>query len=169
MGAVRAALEGVELIGGHSARLGYGANANRAQETVRKYSPITLWLEDDWELRQDLDLYRYVCLLGERNELGMVRLGYLNLNMRGAVFGHGGALYWQLDREADPYVFTGHPSLRHQRFRDSYGLYPEGLNPGETELGMALKFRQGRGPGIVWPAALGESGPFAHIGTEKSY
>lgn len=163
------ALEGYEPVGWHTVKRGYGGNVNAAYDVVQREADLTLFLEDDWELQAELDLDPYARLLLEREDIGMVRLGYLNLNMRGTCIGHGGHLYWQLERDADPYVCTGHPSLRHRRFWQAYGAYPAGLNPGETELAYALQFRTGSGPGIVYPAALGEYGPFGHIGADKSY
>jgi hypothetical protein len=167
--AVIAALAGQPSAGFHSEKLGYGGSANKAWFMAHELADYTFWLEDDWELTQDLDLTPYADMLQRREDLGMVRMGYLNLNMRGEVFGEFGKLFWKLDRTADPYVFTGHPSLRHRRFREAYGSYPEGLKPGETELGYAVQYRNVKGPEIVWPAAFGEYGPFAHIGTIKSY
>ncbi len=167
--AVHEALAGQKVIGAHSERIGYGAGANKAWHVAHEHADLTLWLEDDWELRAELDLTSYARLLTDTPDIGMVRLGYLNLGMAGQVFGYDGKLYWRLERAVNPYVFTGHPSLRHRRFREAYGPYPEGLNPGQTELGYAWLFRSGQGPDIVFPAANGEWGPFGHIGAEKSY
>jgi len=172
---VQAVLEvvGGDLLAYHSERRGYGANANAAWSAVDQVSALTFWLEDDWELRQPLDLYRYAALLMETHEVGMVRLGVLNLDMRGRSWAHGGSVYWKLDREphleGTP-VFTGHPSLRHRRYRQVYGDYPEGLLPGETELAYAYQFRQGSpdSPAIVWPADYPANGYFGHIGTVKT-
>jgi hypothetical protein len=161
---------GAHIIGAHSERQGYGANANQAWKAADALTDVTLWLEDDWELAGAFDLSAYARLLrDEEQNIGMVRAGYLNLHMQGKVIGYGGALYWRLDRDANPYVFTGHPSLRSRKFYQAYGEYPTGLKPGDTELGYALQYRYGAGPEIVWPAQLGEHGPFGHIGTVKSY
>ncbi len=173
--AVHAALDGQRIIGEHSEHIGYGAGANRAWHAAHDHADLTLWLEDDWELRTDFDVTPYAKLLSDNGEIGMVRMGYLNVGMEGYLFGHDGRLYWHLQRAPDtrgnptPMTFTGHPSLRHRRFREAYGAYPEGLNPGQTEMAYAWQFRQGSGPDIVWPAALGEWGLFHHIGVEKSY
>ena len=94
--AVMDALEGARIIGGHSERLGYGATANRAIRAAESESAILLFLEDDWELRQPLDLWPYAALLMESAEIGMVRLGNLNLDVRGRTWGHNGLLYWKL-------------------------------------------------------------------------
>lgn len=172
--AVRAALEGEHVIGGHHIPgATYGENANAAWDTVERESALSFWLEDDWELRAPLDLYRYACLLMETEEIGMVRLGTLNLDIRARTWAHGGHVYWKLDKEphleGTP-VFTGHPSLRHRRYREAYGRYPEGLTPGETELAYAWQFRMGRqnAPGIVWPADYPAQGLFGHIGSVKT-
>lgn len=176
--AVKSALHGAHVIGGHTFPGTYGSNANRAWNEAQNHSKLTLWLEDDWELRTPLDLTRYATLLEQRNgqngepAIGMVRMGYLNTGMRGVCFGENHNLYWLLDRDASSYVFTGHPSLRHQRYRDAYGLYPEGIDPGKTELGYAMQYRYPayiERPEIVFPVALGEYGPFHHIGQEQSY
>ena len=164
---------GDDIWGHHTARRGYGANANAAWRAADQRSRLTLWLEDDWELTRPLDLYPYAALLMETHEVGMVRLGNLNLDIRGRTWAHGGQVYWKLDKEphieGTP-VFTGHPSLRHRRYRDAYGDYPEGLGPGDTELAYAWQFRVGSqdAPAIVWPAEYPPQGFFGHIGEIKT-
>lgn len=173
--AVRQALAAAQypILGLHSEKRGYGGNANTAWEACDQATPLTFWLEDDWELTSDLDLTPYVRLLLERTEIGMVRLGTLNLDIRGRTWGHDGRMYWLLDREphheGTP-VFTGHPSLRHVRYRYSHGWYPVNQSPGDTELQYAYQFRHSRHdtPGIVWPADLPWYGVFGHIGAVKS-
>lgn len=161
------------VIGHHSERRGYGANCNTAWRMADATSPLTLWLEDDWELTAPLDLTHYADLLIEREEIGMVRLGILNIDIKGRTWGHAGHLYWTLDHiphhDGTP-VFTGHPSLRHVRYRDVYGWYPEGLSPGDTELAYAYQYRIGAaaGPAILWPVDYPAYGLFGHIGIVKS-
>lgn len=166
-----AALEGEHVIGYHrDPPTSYGRDANIAWEAAQKIGCLTLWLEDDWTLNRELDIRPYADLLMDNEALGMVRLGYLNLGMVGKTIGYRGKLYWWLSRESDEaYVFTGHPSLRHWRFREAYGPYQEGLKPGETELSMAWQFRTKPGPGIVFPVESAEYGAFGHIGAVQSY
>lgn len=157
----------------HSERRGYGGNSNAAWRMADAVSPLTLWLEDDWELTQPLDLTPFADLLMERPEIGMLRLGVLNLDIKGRTWGHAGRLYWTLDHiphhDGTP-VFTGHPSLRHVRYRDAYGWYPEGLVPGDTELAYAYQYRIGAidGPAILWPVDYPAYGLFGHIGAVKT-
>lgn len=168
---VQAALMDAPWIGWHSERRGYGANANAAWDAANEISALTFWLEDDWELTAPLDLTPYAYLLMEREDIGMVRLGYLNAGIIGETFGYGGRLYWKLHHEpAQSYelVFTGHPSLRHRRYRQDYGDYETGLVPGDTELAYAYRYRIGSGSWIVWPASYPPEGLFSHIGTVKT-
>lgn len=171
--AVWQALDGADRIGGHTQRRGYGGNANAAWEHADRIGPLTLWLEDDWELREPLDLWPYAALLMEREDVGMVRLGYINEARCGEWWTHAGLGYHDMERmppDTSFYAFTGHPSLRHRRYREAYGDYPEGLKPGETELQYAYQYRVGPsdGPAIVWPVAYPYGGLFAHIGTVKT-
>jgi hypothetical protein len=159
------------LTGFHSERRGYGANANAAWDAASDIGALTFWLEDDWALTRPLDLYAYAALLMEREDIGMVRLGYLNTGIRGQSIAHNGALYWSLEHqpiEDWQIVFTGHPSLRHTRYRAAYGDYPTGLVPGDTELMYAYQYRTQSGPAIVWPADYPPGGMFGHIGAIKT-
>jgi hypothetical protein len=161
---------GAVVIGAHSERNGYGAMANVAWKAANEFTDLTFWLEDDWELEAAMDLSPYAALVrDEAMHVGMCRLGYLNLEMEGRVFSHQGRLYWRLNRDSNSYVFTGHPALRSRKFYETYGEYPIGLKPGDTELGYAVQYRNRAGPDIVWPAGLGERSAFGHIGRIKSY
>lgn len=169
---IRSMLElGRQTIAGyHQVRRGYGGNANAAWAAVREISPLALFLEDDWELTQDLDLWPYAALLVTDPNIGMVRLGYLNPGLGGEVISRDGRLYLDFDREPidkGQYVFTGHPSLRHTRYWEAYGDYQEGLMPGDTELAYAYQYRIGSGPKIVWPLEYPPQGYFGHIGAVK--
>jgi hypothetical protein len=169
--AVLAEFPANELVGWHTERRGYGANANAAWDAAGEHGRLTFWLEDDWELSETVDLYTYAALLMEREDIGMVRLGYLNCGISGFSLGHAGLMYWGLyhvPHHDGELAFTGHPALRHQRYRDTYGGYPSGLTPGNTELAYAYQYRNQEGPWIVWPVAWPQDGLFRHIGTVKT-
>lgn len=162
---------GANVLGVHSERSYYGGNCNKAFDAVKDTSPLAFWMEDDWVLSRDVDLWPYAALLMEREDIGMVRLGYLNTGIRGQTIGNNGRIYWMLDRqpvESHQLVFAGHPSLRHRRYWDAYGYYPVIANPGETELAYAYQFTVGSGPGIVWPVEWPQWGNFQHIGDVKT-
>jgi glycosyl transferase family 2 len=153
----------------HSKRRGYGANANAAWDAAD--SALTFWLEDDFELRAPLDLTPHAYALMDCPELGMVRLGYIDGARLEPSRMFAGRPYHTMTRDWPDnafYAFTGHPSLRHRRYRQAYGDYPTGLTPGETELHYAYQYRVGDGSLIVWPEGYPEQGFFAHIGNIKT-
>jgi hypothetical protein len=155
----------------HSMRRGYGANANAAWDAVTHWTALTFWLEDDFELRAPLDLTPHAYALMDCPELGMVRLGYIDGARLEPPRLFAGRPYHTMTRDWPDnafYAFTGHPSLRHRRYRQAYGDYPTGLTPGETELHYAYQYRVGDGSLIVWPEGYPEQGFFAHIGNIKT-
>lgn len=168
--AITTRLQGHNIVGMWSQRDSYGRSANEGIAATRTQGQLAFFLEDDWELKEPFDLWPYAALLMEDETVGMIRMGYLNEGVTGTTFGHRGQLYWKLS-DISPYIFAGHPSLRHLRFHDHAGGYIEHLQPGETELAMAWKHKSSQDPkpSIVWPTLLGQYGPFNHIGTQQSY
>ena len=159
-------------LGAHTEKLGYGASANKAWRAALERSAFSLWLEDDWELSRDLDLTPYVRLLAQHDDVGMVRLGHLAIDLDCRTVGYDGVHYLNILPTTN-YQFSGNPSLRHRRFWEAFGEYPEGLNPGNTEIAYDAQIRNvglnTNAPRIVWPVDLGGWGVFAHIGEVKSY
>jgi hypothetical protein len=165
----RAVLDALDHPAGHGVRRGYGGNANAAWAAAE--SALTFWLEDDFMLTQPLDLTPHAYTLMDSAEVGMVRLGYIDGERLQPARDFGGRRYHTLARDwpdTSFYAFTGHPSLRHARYRQAYGDYPTGLTPGDTELAYAYQYRVGDGPLIVWPEGYPAGGYFAHIGAVKT-
>lgn len=153
----------------HSARRGYGANANAAWDAAD--SDLTFWLEDDFMLNEPLDLTPHAYTLMDSAAVGMIRLGYIDPERLQGAQDFAGRRYHTLERawpDTSFYAFTGHPSLRHARYRAAYGDYPVGLTPGDTELAYAYQYRVGDGPLIVWPEGYPSGGYWAHIGAIKT-
>jgi hypothetical protein len=147
-------------------RRGVGVSMNLGMAAALKRADYILWLEDDWELERPFDLRSCVKMLAETPDVGMVRLGYLSPGIWGEMIAGAGRLWWKLSK-GSTYTFVGHASLRHRRFHDAYGAYPEGLAPGATELHACGWFNGHEGPTVAVPAWTGEWGPFAHIGGES--
>lgn len=148
-------------------RRGAGRSMNLGMERARELgAEFILFLEDDWEIRDPLDLGLLVRLMQEQPDIGMVRLGYISPGIKGELISGAGRLWWKLEK-GPTYTFCGHASLRSKAFWQAYGDYQEGLPPGETELYMCGTFNNTAGPGIVVPAWSGEWGLFAHIGSES--
>jgi hypothetical protein len=164
------AVSGCFIAGWHHQRRGYGANANAAWDAAQ--SALTFWLEDDFMLTEPLDLTPHAYTLMDCEEVGMVRLGYIHDERLEPPRDFAGRRYHTLPRywpDTSFYTFTGHPSLRHTRYRDAYGSYPVDLAPGETELAYAFQYQRAEGgPLIVWPEGYPAGGSFAHIGAVKT-
>lgn len=149
-------------------RKGVGISMNLGQHTCWNKSDYVLWLEDDWYLKHEFDMNLCVRFLHEHCNYGMIRLGYLQVGLKALTVSGCDRLWWAIDRSSnDPFVFTGHASLRHKRFFEVYGDYSGGLTPGNTECDYAYKFLKTAGPDIVYPAWYGNWGPFDHIGEES--
>lgn len=145
-----------------------GKGWNLALGNAHQYADYVIMLEDDWELKDDLDVSRYVKMLEEREDVGLVRLGTLAVGNTVEIVGHGGVHYLKYSRE-QPYSYSGNPSIRHTRFTKAYGFFAEDKNPGEIELDYDWRFRHSEGPDIWRPAEINPWGAFGHIGTDKSY
>lgn len=160
-------LTGGTLLGYHAISGGYGASVNRAWEFVREFAPVTLWLEDDWQLRHPLDVTPYAKLLCDREDVGCIRLGHMPIDLDLESKGYDGRMYLDV-KKTRHYAFSGNPHLKHTRFMD-YGLYPIGQNPGNTEVAYDHQVRSKDGAAIWWPLLIGDSPPFGHIGEHQSY
>lgn len=145
-------------------RKGVGKSMNLGMKECLARGSYILWLEDDWELMRELHLYPLVQLLGQRQDVGMVRLGYISPGLSGDLISHAGQLWWKLNKTSYQYTFSGHASLRHAKFCRDYGDYKEGLTPGQTELWMCDHFNATEGPTVAIPVEGGAWGYFGHIG-----
>lgn len=148
-------------------RKGVGHNMNWALHKVfgELDSDLILMMEDDWYLSNPLDLNPYVNLL-EDPAFGMVRFEYAAAGLKAELISQENRLLWKLECNTNyQYNFTGHPSLRHKRFHETYGYYQEGLKAGFTELDMCGKFNAIDGPKIVIPYEYNQWGAFGHIGS----
>lgn len=151
---------------------GYGANYNAATQVIHNLGDVeyVLPLEDDWELRQQLNLgVLRRCL---STGLGCIRLGYLGFTqeLRGTFVRTDGGLVLHLDSaSSEPHIFAGHPRFETVEWERSVGPWPEGLNPGTTEFTVA-HYEAAR-KGVCWPIEVVQpcGDVFAHIGAERSY
>lgn len=155
----------------NSQRKGVGHGMNTAIRTLEHRFGGTqfLMLEDDWELVQEFNLDPSIRLLSENDDIGMVRFGYLSPGLQAQLFVRSDELWWDILPNGYQYRFTGHPSLRHIRFHQQYGFYPEGLAPGATELGMCgLVNAKPNGPKLVLPVYYQQKwGAYHHGGTHS--
>jgi hypothetical protein len=147
---------------------GTGYNRNVGLRAAFSRSPYVLHIEDDWKLGHRYNLKPAVCVLREYQDIGMIRLGYIE-------FGHHAKsvllcdlVWWELQKDSGHgFIFAGHPHLLHRRFHGAYGWYPHNLLPGATEAGFADKIIQTAGPKILYPI-WHFCGFFGHIGMVKA-
>lgn len=179
MDSIMRELDGHKILGYHNDRLRHakaehtyncGMGWNRALGICHQNSDFVLWLEDDWNLEEPLDLVPFVRLLQEREDVGVVTFRVLSTGCDVYTVGHNGIHYLQYQKTTQ-YAYSGNPYLRHARFTKHYGWFCEECNPGEIELKCDDVYRldNASGPWIWRPAAISPWGSWGHIGTEKSY
>lgn len=145
-----------------------GRGWNMALRKAHQYADVVLWLEDDWHLSRKFDITKFVMLLMEKQEVGLVRLGHLAVGNDVRLVGYDGVHYLYYLRQSQ-YAYSGNPLLRHKRFLDAYGWFSEERSPGEIELHMDDQYRTKEGPEIWRPADIPGWGVFGHIGTDKTW
>jgi glycosyltransferase involved in cell wall biosynthesis len=145
-----------------SDRSGLGANTNAGLRAALDHSPFVLQLQDDMHLLTHLDLHPHVEKLRDDETSGFIRL-----------WGIGGHRYtatlegnfWRVDWNSDElYIPSDRPHLKHKRFVDVVGYYPEGRLTAETEEAWCHQVRDKARAGSV-PSVLVPQG----IDTERSW
>lgn len=147
-----------------------GLGWNRGLGIAHQNSDYVLWLEDDWELEEQVDLVPYIRLLQQREDVGVVSFRVLSVGNEVLTVGHNGLHYLQYLKTTQ-YGYSGNPYLRHARFTKHYGWFREDCNPGEIELKMDDRYRldEQNGPLIWRPVTISPWGAWSHVGTDKSY
>jgi hypothetical protein len=146
-----------------------GIGWNTALKKAYQISPYLMLLEDDWVLREPLDIRPYMWVLKENEKVGMIRLSNLTTDNVLQVRVHNGTHYFQYLRQAR-FCYSGNPHIRHLRFNQYYGFFDTDKSPGDIEVYFDGKFRWMKdGPNIWRPAALNEWGPFDHIGQNRMW
>jgi glycosyltransferase involved in cell wall biosynthesis len=150
----------------HNAGLGW----NKCLGLCHQHSDFVLFLEDDWELDEPLDLVPYVRLLQEREDVGICSFRILSVGADVHTVGHDGRIYLKYLRTTQ-YAFSGNPYLRHARYTKRYGWFAEDRNPGLMELHQDDQYRLAvdSAPEIWRPVSISQWGAFKHIGTDKSW
>jgi hypothetical protein len=172
---------------------GYGASMNLSQQTTHHIGPWMMPLEDDWRLRRTLDTAPIIKMLERKGhqtreewawavdappwfEARSVRLGYLGFQWPVTLhlFKTDEHLWAAFDPDSpEQHLASGHPRLETTAYQRAVGPWPEGYDPGATELGWCQTAEARRG--VVWPLTLVSltgsiSGDlFEHIGAVRSY
>ena len=111
----------------NSERGGYGRNYNLALQVVHTFADLILPLEDDWELRRELDLSPLIRVLLEHEEFGCIRMGYIGFtqSLRGEIIHVLANTYFRPDYDTpEPHVWAGHPRLETRQWQREIGPWP---------------------------------------------
>ena len=154
----------------NSNRGGYGGNYNKATQVVHHMADLILPLEDDWQLRRELDLAPMAKVLRE-GHFNCVRMGYIGYTdeLRATMRWYEN-LHWLEFHPSSPekHIWTGGPRLETVAFERSLGPWPDHMEQGQTELEVCG--REQAKEGIAWPIDLisARGNAFVHIGTYKA-
>lgn len=114
-----------------SKRIGLGANENAGLREAMYRSPVILQLQDDLHLLTHLDLHPHVEKLMTDETCGYIRLWGVGghrytANLEGN--------YWRVMWNSEElYIPSDRPHIKHRRFHEFFGFYPEGLKTAHTE------------------------------------
>lgn len=170
--AVRQASLQVPFAMTQAGRKGVGFSKNLALRHAFEQSPYVLLMEDDWQLKEPLNLSRHVALMEARSDVGMIRFGYLGGRIEAVYDDLNGfdTSYWEL--KSGVYCYSGQVSLRSKVWYDQIGYHAENCSPGAEELDMCYRYAQIQNPPkILWAAEYGcklNCGPFINIGMNNS-
>lgn len=111
---------------------GLGANLNMLYR-AHEY-PLILQLDDDHILKRDLNLKQHAEYLLEHTDAGWIRLmGIGAHNYTARLQG----VYWYVRWDSQElYIPSNRPHLKHRRFHEYFGLYPEDVKLWQTEEGF---------------------------------
>ena len=155
-------------------RLGWGANVNTALRAIS--TDYIFLIEDDYVARHPLDLYSGVALLTARSDLDLVRYdglaGHVGLSlwMDEAPVAGGHMPFLRIDTRRSGHLncYSNRPHLRHRRFHERLGLYPEGLPLGYTEETYAHRVKDVSSPQVSIAVLVdGITQAFDHIGKTR--
>lgn len=119
----------VQIVQSH--RGGLGANTNAGLRLALTEADYVLQAQDDMFLLSTLDLHPHVERLRDDPTCGYIRLwGVGGHKYEGRLEGNYWRIYWHSD---ELYIPSDRPHIKHRRFVEHYGPYPEGLPTGHTE------------------------------------
>lgn len=175
---------------------GWAANVNQGLLAVK--TDYVFFIEDDYLLRKDLDLGVGVALMETRQNIGMVRyrgtagehiiyhqfetdISEYYPDYQDGVGLPGKLCYMQLDSGSPAlYLYSHGAHLKHMRFLNFFGPYPEGFKLGQTEEKYAHivkdKMKEPGSPAIavlpdwipMWFDHIGQSYQLGELDVQRS-
>lgn len=169
-------------LGSHSQSGPIGACWNEGLKRIFAKTDYYIRLEDDMQLKADLDITRYIKAMMEYEFIGMIRLGQMTIGLLldcvkfriATHIGYEEDVYFEVDKSRQ-YAFSGHPALINRSFHATYGYYSteSSMTAGHLEVEMDSVFRRSpaQTSSIYFPWDLGRFGtwgPWDHKGTQKA-
>lgn len=156
------------LVQSNGARL--GGNSNAGLRAAFAEHEIVLHTQDDYYLMQPLDLSRHIDTLLTEEAIGWIRLGNVHAHSFTARLNDQ---YWHVDWYSPSiWIASDQPHLKHRRFHEAYGWYPEGLPVAETEVAWCCTTQvHGKqvGTPVVAVPVYQPSGLWWHAGDDTSF
>lgn len=155
-------------------RGGWGRNVNSAMKSAK--TDYIFLIEDDQVACKSLNLKAGVALMEAKPEVALVRLDGvaahvgLTLELREAKDTLAGRLdYLVIKRRESSHlnVYSNRPHLKHRRFHDKVGYYPEKLPLAMTETTFAHKVRDARECPEIAILDDGVVRAFDHVGKSR--
>jgi len=114
-----------------SQRVGMGANTNAGLRAGLAVADYVLQFQDDMQLLATLDLHPHIERLRDDPTCGFIRLwGVGGHRYKANLEGN----YWRVHWDSDElYIPSDRPHVKHRRFHEFFGFYPEGLSTATTE------------------------------------
>lgn len=108
-----------------------GGNTNAGLYHAFTMTDYVLQLQDDMQLTQSLDLHPHIDKLHDDPTAGFIRLwGVGGHAYHGAMEGNYLRVWWH---SPELHIPSDRPHVKHRRFHNYFGFYPEGLPSAETE------------------------------------
>jgi glycosyltransferase involved in cell wall biosynthesis len=148
-----------------SQRVGMGANTNAGLRAGFALSEYVLQLQDDMHLLHHFDLHPHVARLRDDPTSGFVRLWGVGGHKYTATLDQS---HWRIDWASDElYIPSDRPQLKHWRFHQWFGFYPESLRTDQTEDAFCHQCKDRAIPGapaVLIPHGVDVERNFDHVG-----
>lgn len=152
---------------------GLGDNLNKLLRVTANYHiDYLLQMDDDHWLIKPIDLVPHVIQLMD-DGAGWIRLmGIGSHHYTATLEGNYWYVHWDSEGPYSLYIPSNRPHLKHRRFHDFYGYYPEGMKLGETEESFCHQCRRAwrtatendNPPSVLVPLNNNSESAWMHVG-----
>ena len=153
---------------------GWGNNVNTALKKIN--TNFIFLIEDDREAYDTINLKDGVTLLQNETDLGVVRydgiVGHIDtvLTLKECQINKHKIPYCEINQRLSrrPITYSNQPHLRHKRFTEYYGLYPENVKLGKCERLYASHIKRNPDGPKIAILQDGIQNRFHHLGAGKN-